>query len=395
MLENTFDSAFSKQIAQAVATHDITIRPDLLQTIIAGTVGQLLQEIEDRKAAAAAGRSPSIMECAADYIADRSTTGHCTSKTGKENLAIIKVLTQIIGDKAIDEVTAQDVVTFRQTILQLPPNMHKAPKFRTMTIGQILQAKPAKVLSLRSVNKYLSRVSSFFTWCRRKGLIAINPFEGSAIVVKKGQPPKRQVFSEADLQRLFSPQLVQLHDEGSWRFYIMLLALATGARLEEICQLHCSDIVIIDGITCLDINDDGETKQLKNQSSRRIIPVHPVLIRLGFQEFVEQQSRLGTSLFPCLKKIAGSYGHSYSQWFRRYRELCGVGDPTKTFHSFRHTVATWLKDLDVPVYVAAEVLGHTVPGMTYGHYGKTTGAKKMLLVIEQLHLAKILAPLLL
>jgi len=394
MTEKSFDSHFSQQIAQAVASQAITIRPDLLQTIIAGTVGQLLQEIEDRKEVAAAGKSPSILECAADYIADRSTTGHCTSKTGKENLAIIKVLTQIIGDKPIDEVTAQDVVTFRQTLLQLPPNMHKSPKFRTMTIGQILQAKPIKVLSLRSVNKYLSRVSSFFTWCRRRGLIAINPFEGSAIVVKKGQPPKRQVFSEADLQRLFSPQMVQLQNEGSWRSYIMLLALATGARLEEICQLKFSDIVTIEGFTCLDINDDGD-KQLKNHSARRIIPLHSVIIRLGFQGFVEHQSRLGERLFPGLKKIAGTYGHSYSQWFRRYRELCGVDDPTKTFHSFRHTMATWLKDLDIPVYVAAEILGHRVPGMTYGHYGKATGVEKMCLAIEQLHLTEILSPLLL
>lgn len=53
------------------------------------------------------------------------------------------------------------------------------------------------------------------------------------------------------------------------------MSLYTGARLNELCQLRVSDVNKVGEIWCLDINEkDG--KQLKNVSSTRQIPIHPV-----------------------------------------------------------------------------------------------------------------------
>lgn len=53
------------------------------------------------------------------------------------------------------------------------------------------------------------------------------------------------------------------------------------------------------------------------------------------------------------------------------RPLPAPGQPkgVKTFHSFRHTVASKLATLGCPENLAALILGHKHRAMTYGRYG--------------------------
>jgi integrase len=364
-----------------------------LKTLMTDSVKDALREIEtERQESKRSLASSTILSCCLEYLADRQITGRISDKTARENMAIFELITQIIGDKPVGEITYEDMVAARATLLKLPPNLHKSPAWRGLSIGQVLQLKPKRTLSLRSVNKYLNRFSSFLNWCLKRRLIQVNPFQGSQIRDKNPASQARLAFTPEDLRRLLAPSRFCFPAEERWRGVIILLALTTGMRLEEICQLRCDDLVQIDGIHCIDINEDTDDKRLKNTASRRVIPVPSVLIeRFAFLEFVDQQRSLGVRLFPALRKIDGCYGHAYSKWFRVYRERCGVTDPGKAFHSFRHTVATRFKSLDVPLYVAAEILGHTVPGMTYGHYGKATSVHKMAAALERLDCAEMLS----
>jgi integrase len=142
--------------------------------------------------------------------------------------------------------------------------------------------------------------------------------------------------------------------------------------------------MLINGLTCIEINDNDD-KKLKNATAKRIIPVHSILIdHFDFLRFVAHQRSFSKRLFPALHKIDGCYGHAFSKMFKTYREKCGVVAPGMTFHSFRHLMADSFKNLNIPVHVAADILGHTIPGMTYGHYGKETTLAKMSEAIEQL-----------
>jgi integrase len=151
--------------------------------------------------------------------------------------------------------------------------------------------------------------------------------------------------------------------------------------MEEICQLEYDDVKKIDNVWCFDINDNGE-KKLKNKTAHRLVPVHSALIRKGFLQFVE--TRQGAQLFHDLKRANGKLGHHFSKWFARYRIKCGITDPGKTFHSFRHNAATKWKQASVPVTKAAAIMGHTVEGQTYGRYGKAFEVDQLKEVIEML-----------
>ena len=53
---------------------------------------------------------------------------------------------------------------------------------------------------------------------------------------------------------------------------------------------------------------------------------------------------------------------------RKHRKRVGIDDSRKVFHSFRHGLATRLKEAKVEDSVSADILGHVLPGQTRSRY---------------------------
>jgi integrase len=147
-----------------------------------------------------------------------------------------------------------------------------------------------------------------------------------------------------------------------------VLALFTGARVNELAQLHLSDIKQTkDGVWVFDINDEG-IKRFKTKASRRVIPIHPFLLDgLKILSWVEDlKAREEQRLFPELKEERDGFGRTVSRWFNQfYRQRCGilVDDRKKDFHSFRTTFITTLVHHEVNERMRLQVAGHS-PGKT-------------------------------
>jgi integrase len=67
-----------------------------------------------------------------------------------------------------------------------------------------------------------------------------------------------------------------------------LMGLMTGPRLNELCQLHLSDLQVVDGIHCINIQDEEEGQRLKNRNAKRLVPIHDKLIEVGLIRYVER-----------------------------------------------------------------------------------------------------------
>jgi integrase len=131
---------------------------------------------------------------------------------------------------------------------------------------------------------------------------------------------------------------------------------------------------------CFEINDAGERK-VKTQGSKRIIPVHPRLLDLGFDKYVEGRAAIGaTKLWENLEPNKyGYWGKKLGNWYGRFNRKHVTLDPKKNFHSFRHTVANTLKQAGVVEGVIAEILGHSNgKSITMGRYGKRYRPKVLL-----------------
>jgi len=198
-----------------------------------------------------------------------------------------------------------------------------------------------------TVQKWLNALRAVLSWGKREGYLTTTPAEGITVSVKVDPDEGRQPYSAEDLEKLFSrdacdarkgkPAGARSSVERPADTWLPWLALYTGARLEELGQLRVSDMRVEDDVPFLAI-EPGDGKRVKTRSSRRRIPIHPELVRLGFLTFVmTQRGAAHERLFPELRATSyGSLTAAWSKFWGKHARELGVTDRRKTFHSFRH-----------------------------------------------------------
>ena len=225
-----------------------------------------------------------------------------------------------------------------------------------------------------TVNRKLRYLSVFFNWLVTHEFIGKNPCKGLTIPKTEPDHELKKIFSPEDIDRWFtSPAFMQetCRDYQPQFFWIPLLALV-GARIGELSQLRVADEKEVDGIWCLDINgSDGN--RVKSPSSARLVPLPKFITDIGFLDYWHKRKDAGEErLFP-IKFLKGNRP-DYNYQVRRYVRNHITKDAKKTFHSFRATVATMLKNLgareSVPEALIAQILGHANANITMGRYGK-------------------------
>ncbi len=355
-----------------------------------------LSDFQDNKKDTNDATSPkTLCDCIEVFIAEKRRgwkESHAFVNEHKGYRPKLALLSEILGNPLVDEITKTDIVKYKNTVFKLPSNRNKKPMYAGRTFKQLMDMEiPHRdLLSSTTISNNFVKVSSFLSWLSENDLAKTNLSSPLRRVIKKDKSDSelRSAFSNADLCALFNNKY---YFNGQHRlnshFWVPILALFTGARLNELCQLERSDIVKIDGIWCIDINNKNG-KRLKNFSSARVIPLHSVLVRdLSFIEFT--QSHQDTKLFPELSESAVGYGQSLSKWFNRtYRKNVGVGQgcERKDFHSFRHTFANYFKQsIDVQEFRVSELLGHKgSSSITFGRYGKESSVEAKKELIESL-----------
>jgi integrase len=125
------------------------------------------------------------------------------------------------------------------------------------------------------------------------------------------------------------------------------------------------------GVRYLSISDLGEGKSVKTASSRRPVPIHPELVRLGFLSYVDGRRVAGDErVFPLLRQNSyGRWTQNWSKWWRTYaRGTVGITDPRKVFHSFRHTFIRACRECGIEEEQRIAITGHAggTVGRSYG-----------------------------
>lgn len=254
--------------------------------------------------------------------------------------------------KPLAHITKSDVVRFKQSLL---------------TSG----------VSVSNARCLLSRIKALLNHASNNDMIPANPAAGVSIAAsKKDSTQKRKPFALDDLKLIFSSPIYMegkrpVQGKGEAAYWLPLLALFTGARLEELGQLRLQDISVYSltdndgkGSTALCLwlrEDETDNLELKTENSARVIPVHPTLIALGFVPYVQSlRDKNAYWLFPELKP--GTYGKrtaKWGQWFSKFlREDCGISDKKLVFHSFRHSFKDLLRRARIEEGVQRQLMGH-------------------------------------
>lgn len=216
----------------------------------------------------------------------------------------------------------------------------------------------------KTLEKKGALAGAVFSLAVKDELISSNPFAGYSykrLEAKTGSvsQTERYPFTVEDLRVIFHPQ-TGLVASGVWgggglaaRQWIPLIALFSGARLDEIGGLRKSDF----GSTPVPY---FKISRAKNKSSIREIPLHPKLIELGLMDYVA--SCTTEFIFDGLRKVGASTVNSETlgKWFNlQIKKRLLPGSQGKVFHSFRHTFKDLCRNSRIPKDLHQALTGHS------------------------------------
>ncbi|MCK2053799.1 site-specific integrase [Methylobacterium sp. 37f] len=284
----------------------------------------------------------SVKELISRYRADREIA-HGRESTDRKYSHVFRALEEALGpSRLVQNIRREDCRAVRDFLARVPSNASK--RFPRLSLAKAIEAAEINGvarLSPTTVASYMNNLSALLNWAVQEELIERNPAKG---LVEKGRAQvKRRGFTPAELKVLFKA-LAPMRFTHPQRFWVPALALFTGARAGELCQLRVADVIKVQSIWCLDLSEfDAEgrrvdDKSLKTAASERVLPIHHELLEAGFIDYVEHQTREGCEMiFPQLASGSkGSYSHEFSKFFGRFLDRVGLDQPALVLHSFRH-----------------------------------------------------------
>ena len=332
-----------------------------------------------------------VAQYAASINADREEADQMNEQGIRDHLNSAKVFIEIIGDKPLGKMTVQDRNRYDDVIKRYPANRTKVPALKGLTIDEIVALGEHEVIHLKTAKYHSRRANHFINWVAHQEGVE-TPFillEKVRIKKAKDFEKVRREFAAEELKTLFNVATYPWPDSRPKnlpnRFWIPLIGLLSGARLNEIAQLRMNDIVSEDGIACFNITDRpdrGESnegreyiqKTVKTHAGKRLVPIHSRLIQLGFLDYLAESKNKGWVLvFQDLDHAQIKYGSLVSKWFARYCDSVGLTDSDLTFHGFRHGAIGKMRRMNVPRHIRLVVVGHSPAQDTHDEYGDIVG----------------------
>ena len=325
-------------------------------------------------------------------------------RTIGETIETYKDVIELLGNKPIGEYTKIDGRDFRNSLLKIPKNRKRVKKYRDKTLKEIMELDipPSDKMSFDNQTKLISRMTSCWNFFvdEYPEYVSENVFKSQSIRVNPvKRKDRRGEFTEDDLHLIFNPKtyLPAIFDNPTGRentiqyphYFVPILGVLTGCRLEELCMMRTEHIKKVNGVWVYCISEEGEYGEekttVKNPYSERDIPLHPVLVEtLGFVRYVKHIKKLGHErVFHELTQVAGRYSHNFGRFFyEKYLKKIGLknGGRKLSFHSFRHSVETICTNKNVNPRYIDFLQGHSQKGMGGNVYLK--GVKPDVLLKE-------------
>jgi integrase len=285
-------------------------------------------------------------------------------QTRDDHKLVQRVLLDFLGDKPVGEVTKVNLMDWYKMIRMIP--MKRGSEFKGMTIPAIVKATMGQDrprIADKTINaRYLSAAKAFFAFAEKVDFVSKSPATALDPIKLTTGGTDSKTFTADELTKVFGglrEAATRVDHEGY--YWVAVLALHSGARLDEIAGLQLTDIRETEGVLCLHIDERGG-RSLKNEFSARIVPIHSRCFELGFQHYIDGQTgpRLVSNL---TRSNLGKFGGPVSVFFNQYLKTAGVKTSrNQNFHSLRHTWATAARRAGIPDADADELGGWSKSG---------------------------------
>lgn len=220
--------------------------------------------------------SPTLATLSKLYIEEGKRGGTWRQGSTDDVERALADLFELMGDMPVAAFDVQQARLLKERLCRYPQYFALRPEFKGKTLKQVVESGSTyKTISAVTVNNRLRKLTAFMNWCKANGHITENPLAGMKVMTGSAKDA-RLSFDRHELTILLDQASLKKEARKlPWRYWLPLLGRATGARLEELCQLRVDDFIEHQGIWCIRIDDRREGQNLKSASSRRLLPLHP------------------------------------------------------------------------------------------------------------------------
>ncbi len=361
-----------------------------------------------------------------DALLDSVFTANEWQPDGGKARLMLQTFAWITGDKAMSDYRPSDIVDYVKALLLIPTDFvwgklnesgGMAQPYHPSLFPKTVPADRKR--SARTINSYLSKLAAASNilkdsyWRPYSGHGNAMDFNARRRkVAEDPADPPRMPWTPEHLEVMYGlplwqggggahkrvkkvPRPTVYQDAAYW---VPLIGTYTGLAREEACGLEVLDFNFEVAVPYLLVqanltrSKDGATKAgLKRASRRRVMPLHPELLRLGMQEYVAAIAAEGrTMIFPELYLAEAKAGKqdatSPASGGRRFYSIawCFIMDATHglsplpqtaggkkaDFHSQRTYNNSVLASPEVSETLIADHMGHSRRGTGARNYNR-------------------------
>jgi len=387
--------------------------------------GHSTKVVAGKQEAIAEESSITIDDLVKKFIEHKTKTKKWKDRTIVGNSQMLYVIKEFleyaidIKNPMIHLFKTEHAIKFEDEFCKYPRNCKKI--FPDKSLNEIMRSidntefAETERISTNTYNEYAILLMALFKWAKEDKKGKYLKGENVFIELKKTATASKSYspFFDDELRLFFNSEMFakkRFLIKFSWRYWVPIIMLYHGMRVEEVSQLLLKNIAEINSVWCFDIRDELDkegkiltTTKIKGQNTgQRFVPIHPKVIEIGLLRYMDYLTRSGEhKLFPSLsnQNKKGEYkssGGAVSKWFNEdspkenkvsYFSSVRIEKEKRNLvlYSFKHTVETLL--INHPEKIEHDkidtVIGHTVTSMGRKHYG--TYAEETLLadVVEK------------
>ncbi|ERH50882.1 hypothetical protein O203_10800 [Ectopseudomonas chengduensis] len=226
-----------------------------------------------------------------------------------------------------------------------------------------------------TVNNLLAKLRAVMTWAVRAEKLAKQ--QTDKLKLTKGADSERVAFTRKQVETLMAH--ANALPSTSWERWALSLLAVTGARVGEVSYLTKADIKQVEGLWCIDINEDDDGKSIKNKHSKRLVPLVDGAIGFNLSAFLEA---VEAGALPSAHDIQPDKASKRLNQMLRGALGDSKGE-NQTLHSLRHHLISSMQAAGVPVAFAQAAAGQSSGTIAYDTYGSGSPIQRVFEALQQ------------
>ena len=261
----------------------------------------------------------------AEYVNGRKVSG---LRSVRNVRGYVNVLLEHFGKQKLRGITYEDLVAFRNA--RLKTSTHQSEQ-----------------RSISTVNREMAYLRRLLNIAERNEWINKNPFKrGDSLIHVVDERKRERIITREEEAKL----LAQCTGRRKHLKPLIIAGLDTGCRLGELLKLRFRDVDFVDNLI---------TIQAFNTKTMRERQISMTLrLKVELETLFAKTPDLDALVFGISREVRHGFKSACTD-----ARIEGV-----TFYTLRHTAATRLVSLHIPLAEVGKVLGHTTPNTTYRYY---------------------------